>query len=262
MTARRPKVATNSLKKLRAAGARVAGRRKDRLPEHSVGDRDPAEWRRRPGPGCILEHRATESAQRRIRQRYRRIEVSAEIGPRARMSATRPRRSRACWRAARWRRSRPRGRSAMMPEPTTVASSSAVPRPRPPTGARGGSGIAECAGARLQEGGRPSLEVSGDGVLRTAPSSPPQSAERGVIARVLARSGGTQGLEELLVKGRNRPLRARSKAPLARRSSTTSPDCEGYGQVPRRRGLRNPQDRDESRRKVDPRAADGGCGRA
>jgi len=81
-------------------------------------------------------------------------------------------------------------------------------------------------------------------VLRTAPSSPPQSAERGIVGPGLARSGGTQGLEELLVKA-GTGLCELVEAPLAAPLVDDQPRLAKVRQVSRRRGLRNPQDRDE-----------------
>jgi len=58
---------------LRAAGARVAGRRKDRLPEHSVGDRDPAEGAGDLGQDVSWSIAPPESASAASASVYRRI---------------------------------------------------------------------------------------------------------------------------------------------------------------------------------------------
>ena len=81
-------------------------------------------------------------------------------------------------------------------------------------------------------------------MLRTAPSSPPQSAERGVVGPGLPRSGRTQSLEELLVEGGIdlcEPVEAPLAAPLVDDQSRLAK----VRQVPRCRGLRNSQNRDE-----------------
>jgi len=81
-------------------------------------------------------------------------------------------------------------------------------------------------------------------VLRTAPSSPPQSAERGVVGPGLPRSGSLQGLEELLVEG-GIGLCELVEAPLAASLVDDQPRLAQVRQVPRCRGLRNPENRDE-----------------
>jgi hypothetical protein len=108
--------------------------------------------------------------------------------------------------------------------------------------AKVGRAFADCAGSgRWAAIGSISPRT---GVLRTAPSSPPQSAERGVVGPGLARSGGTQGLEELLVEGGIglcEPVEAPPAVPLV----DDQPRLAKVRQVPRCRGLRNPQNRDE-----------------
>jgi len=81
-------------------------------------------------------------------------------------------------------------------------------------------------------------------VLRTAPSSPPQSAERGVVGPGLAGSGGTQGLEEFLVEG-GTCLCELVEAPLTASLVDDQPRLAKIRQVPRCGGLRNPEHRDE-----------------
>jgi len=157
----------------------------------------------------------------------------------------------------------PARRSPMMPEPTTVASSSAVPRASATNlRAKGGRAFADCAGCPAS--GRWTAIGSsspGTGVLRTAPSSPPQSAERGVVGPGLPRSGGLQGLEELLVEGGIAcGARRSSTGRVARRRPT--PTCAGTPGAAMPWVAEPGESRRDPRRRADLRPANGGCGRA
>jgi hypothetical protein len=81
-------------------------------------------------------------------------------------------------------------------------------------------------------------------VLRTASSSPPQSAERGVIGPGLPRSGSLQGLQDLLVETGIGSCEL-VEAPLAASLVDDQPRLAKVRQVPRCRGLRHPENRDQ-----------------
>lgn len=81
-------------------------------------------------------------------------------------------------------------------------------------------------------------------MLRTAPSSPPQSAERGVVGPGLPRSRGLQGPQDLLVEVGIGPCEL-VEAPLAASLADDQPRPAKVRQVSRCRGLRNPENRDQ-----------------
>src|SRR2546430_12018028 len=171
------------------------------------------------------------------------LECAPEMGPSMRMKATRPapvamvlpRSAIAMFPAAR--------RSAMMPEPTTVASNSAVPRPSA-TNLRTNVG---CAGSGDARGARSGTRVAigsapgGPLVLRAATAGAAQRTERDVAFPRLPRVGCLERGEDLAVELRigGREL---VEAPLAAPLVDHQPGSAQAGQGSRPRGLRNPPD--------------------
>src|SRR6266478_4722573 len=139
----------------------------------------------------------------------------------------------------------PARRSPMMPEPTTVASNSAVPTPSATTlrasVGRSRAGCTRGARSRRSTAIRTPLRTC---VLRTAASSPAQGTERGLVRPRLPRLAGLQRVEDLRVELRSGG-RKLVEAPLPPPLVDDQPRPAKVRQVPRCGGLRHAEDRHE-----------------